>query len=390
VKIRIAVHKFRPEVGGTELMAEMMATAMATKGHEVEVVTLRTGTSSSEERISVPSGGPDSPSAAAYRVRRLDFVGGPVRLPQGYWRVLAEPTEMLHVFGNRIWNSDLFLPIARWLSYPKVLTGQNFFQLHMNPNPINSLYARRYFPWAASQVDAYVVQTVEEGEQFRRFGYRGRIELIPHTVDVDEFPLDEELGRGFRRAHGLDGEPLLLSAGGYAPNKRMDRVIEGLARAKSRWRLVIAGADWPGQRYDLSNCRSLARRRGVPVEFLGDGAPVPRSDVVAAFLACDVYAQGSSYEGYGGAIQEAMTVRRPFVAFKTGAIPEFAAAGAGFAVRTEDEFAARLDELAASEGLRRRMGAAGREDVLAHRSKVVVMGLYDRLFRELGPSGGPA
>ncbi len=390
MRIRITVHKFRPEVGGTELMAEMMAAAMAWKGHEVEVVTLRTGTSLSEERYPVDTGSLGSRPAATYRVRRLDFVGGPVRLPRGYWRVLAEPTDLLHVFGNRIWNSDLFLPIARWLPYPKVLTGQNFFQLHMNPNAVNSLYARRYFPWAASQVDAYVVQTVEEREQFRRFGYRGRIELIPHTVDVDEFPLDDELGRRFRTAHGLVGEPLLLSAGGYAPNKRMDRVIEGLARARSRWRLVISGADWPGQRYDIASCRALARRRGVQVEYLGDGAPVPRSEMIAAFLACDAYVQGSSYEGYGGAIQEAMTVRRPFVAFETGAVPEFAAAGAGFAVRSEDEFAQRLDELASSDELRRSMGSAGREDVLAHRSKTVVMDLYDRLFRELGPDAGPS
>jgi glycosyltransferase involved in cell wall biosynthesis len=253
----------------------------------------------------------------------------------------------------------------------------------MTPNFFNRLYAQRYFPWAARAVDAYVVQTVREQEQFRRFGYRGRIELIPHTVDVNEFPLDDDLGRRFRADHGLTTERVAFSAGGYAPNKRMDRVIEGVARTKSSWHLVIAGADWPGHMYDLVHCRELAARRGVRVTFLGDGAPVPRMEVIRAFLASDVYVQGSVYEGYGGAVQEAMTVRRPFVAFDTGAAAEFAGAGAGYAVTTVDEFAQRLNELAHSDTLARTMGEAGRQEVLAHRRKEVVMDAYDRLFRSL-------
>ncbi|MCI4351231.1 MAG: glycosyltransferase family 4 protein, partial [Thermoplasmata archaeon] len=251
-------------------------------------------------------------------------------------------------------------------------------------------YAKRYFPRAASAVDAYVVQTVQEREQFRGFGYRGRIELIPHTVDVSEFPLDAGLGQRFRTDHALEGENLLLSAGGYAPNKRMDRVIEAVARATSPWHLVVSGSDWPGHPCDLRHCRELAQRRGVRATWLGEGAAVPRAEVVRAFLACDVYAQGSSYEGYGGAVQEAMTVRKPFVAFATGAIPEFAAAGAGYSVATVEEFATRLDELAASDTTRRAMGEAGRRDVLMHRSQAVTMDAYDRLFRELAAPASDA
>jgi 1,2-diacylglycerol 3-alpha-glucosyltransferase len=384
VRIRIAVHRYRPDVGGTELMAEMMATAMVAKGHDVEVVTLRTGPSPPEERLALDGSPAPAGAAGSYRVRRLPYLPTPYRLPVGYWRVLGEPTDALHVFGNRIWNSDFFLPIARRLPYPKVLTGQNFYQLYMHPNLLNEFYAQRYFPRMAEGVDCYVVQTVQEEEQFRRFGFRGRIERIPHTVDPSEFPRDPGRGAEFRKRRGLEGQLLLLSAGGFMPNKRMDRVIEGVARATSKWQLIVTGADWPGNPYDLSHCRRLAKERGVSVSFLGEGTPLPRKEVIEAFLACDAYAQGSSYEGYGGAVQEAMTVERPFVAFETGAIPEFAAAGAGYSVRTIEEFAASLDRLAASDTDRRRMGQAGRSDVLQHRSQEVTMNAYDRLFRGLG------
>ena len=385
MRVRIAVHRFRPDIGGTELMAEMMATAMAEKGHDVEVVTLRTGPTPYDERLEVSSAPRAGTGPASYRVRRLDHLGRRLRIPVGYWRLLGEATDVLHVFGNRIWCSDWFLPIAGRVPAPKVLTGQNFYQLYMHPSPANAFYFRTYFPRMASKVDCYVVQTIQEGEQLREFGYRGRIVRIPHTVDTDEVPLGGEGGARFRADHGLEGDLLLLTSGGYAPNKRMDRVIEGVARARSRWKLVVTGKDWPGHAGDLASCRALAGKLGVRVVFLGDGAPVDRAEVIRAFYACDAYAQGSSYEGYGGAVQEAMTVERPFVAFDTGAIPEFVAAGAGFGVTTVDGLAEALDRLAASENLRRGMGQAGRRDVLLHRSREVTMRQYDALFREFDP-----
>lgn len=387
MRIRVSVHRFRPDVGGTELMAEMLATSMAERGHEVEVITLRTAAAPLEEWV--PVAGPPGASGRPlrYRVRRLEFLRAPVRVPVGYWRALARPTDVLHVFGNRIWNSDFFLPIARWLPAPKVLTGQNFYQYHLHPSPINSLYVRRYFPRMIRRVDCYVVQTVQEREQIRGLGYTGRLELIPHTIDLREFPPDATGGAEFRARHGLGNELLLLSAGGYAPNKRMDRLVEAVARARSRWKLVIAGKDWPGHSADLASVRALAGRLNVPALFLGDGTPVPRDEVIAALAATDVYGQGSSYEGYGGGIQEAMAVQKPFVAFETGAVGEFAAAGAGFSVRTVEEFAHALDRLAASDTERRTMGAAGRAEVVAHRSIEVTMAAYERVFREVAAYG---
>ncbi len=383
MRIRIAVHRFRPEVGGTELMAEMMATAMVRRGHDVEIVTLRTRGGPSDERS------PIAPGGATYRVRRLEYLDGPFRIPVGYWRVLAEPTDVLHVFGNRIWNSDFFLPIAGRLRYPTVLTGQNFYQLYMHPSAVNRLYAERYFPWAARNVSCYVVQTVGEGEQFRRFGYRGEMERIPHTVDDAEFPLDAERGAAFRRAHLPPGRLLLLTSGGFAPNKRIDRVIRGLARARSRWHLIVAGADWPGQAYDYAHCRAIAEETGASVEFLGEGRASPRDEIVSAFLACDAYGQGSSYEGYGGAVQEAMTVQKPFIAYPTGAIGEFEAAGAGYSVTSDEAFGQCLDALAAAPDLRDRLGRAGRQEVLAHRCLRVTMDQYERLFERLASGRRP-
>ena len=110
---------------------------------------------------------------------------------------------------------------------------------------------------------------------------------------------------------------------------------------------------------------------------------MPRAEVIRAFYACDAYAQGSSYEGYGGAVQEAMLLEKPFVAFETGAMSEFAAAGAGRSVTSLEGFSDALDELSASESLRRAMGRAGRRDVLDHRCVDVTMAAYDRLFRSL-------
>ena len=88
-----------------------------------------------------------------------------------------------------------------------------------------------------------------------------------------------------------------------------------------------------------------------------------RSEFLDAVSASDAVVLGSSYEGFGLLLLEAMAMGRPFVAYRTGAAPELAAKGGGFCVETEAEFVEALHRLE-DPGLRARMGARGREVVL--------------------------
>lgn len=373
MKSRLIVHRFRPDVGGTELMTEGLAEGLVRLGHEVEVVTLRTGKAAARETVRAGPG--------AYTVRRLEYLGTRYRLPRRYLRTVREPADAIHVMGNRIWCTDLLLPFKRWVRSPIVLTAQNFYQLYMHPSRLNDLYFHHYFPWIAGGVAEYVVQTDQEGEQIRRFGYRGPMSKIPHAVDAGEFQREDGLAERFRSRHGLERARVVLTVGGFIPNKRVDRVVEGIARSAGGWTLVAIGRDEPGHAADLAHCRALAAHHHLPFLALGTDAPIPREEIVGAMKACDVYAQGSSYEGYGGAVQEGMAAGRPFIAYRTGAVPEFAAAGGGFCVDTPEEFGAALDRLREDTAQARRMGRAGVEEVRAHRSFEVVSQAYDRLLR---------
>lgn len=392
MRLRIVVHRFRPEVGGTELMAEEMARGMVRRGFEVEVVTLRPPGAPSEEYF--PADG--SAGALVYRTVRLEHLGERFRIPVGYWKWLepagdaVQGTDLLHLFGNRIWCTDWFLPVAGRVRIPKVLTGQNFYQLWMHPNPVNTFYFRRYFPRAAARVDCFVAQTVQEAEQLRAFGYRGRLERIPHATNVTEIDATgPEAGEQFRRLHGIGAEErVALSIGGFIPNKRMDRVVDGVGRATAPWRLVLIGRDAPGGAHALAASCAAAASRGLRPIVLGADRPLARSEVLAALRGSDVYVQGSSYEGYGGALAEAMAAGLPFVAYPTGAVPEFVGVGAGLVVTSPEEVGRALDRFAGDPGAARAMGARGAAEVRAHRSTEVVMDAYARLFREFDEPQG--
>lgn len=388
MRLRIIVHRFRPEVGGTELMAEEMARGMVRRGFEVEVVTLRPPGAPAEEYFRADG----NSIARVYRTVRLEHLGERFRLPVGYWRWLepagdaVQGADLIHLFGNRIWCTDWFLPVAGRVRLPKVLTGQNFYQLWMHPNAINTFYFQRYFPRAVERVDCFVAQTFQESEQLRAFGYRGRLELIPHATNVAEIdatPVEE--GARFRTAHGIGPEErVALSIGGFIPNKRMDRVVDGVTRSSDPWRLVLIGRDAPGTPYDLTACSARAVARGLRPIVLGADGPIARAEVLAALRASDAYVQGSSYEGYGGALAEAMAAGLPFVAYSTGAVPEFVRAGAGVVASTPEEVGAALDRFARDRIAARSLGANGAAEVRAHRSTEVVMDAYARLFREFG------
>lgn len=123
----------------------------------------------------------------------------------------------------------------------------------------------------------------------------------------------------------------------------------------------------------LPGLRAQAAALGVSerVEFLGRLSDAERA---AELVACDVFALPSSGEGFGIVYLEAMAYGKPCVAARVGGAPEVVVDGeTGLVVRPEPgvvgpgtELVGALRALAADGAMRRRLGQAGRERVLAH------------------------
>jgi glycosyltransferase involved in cell wall biosynthesis len=342
------VHRFWPAVGGTELALMDLAQEVRKLGHEVTVVTSDEPGSPEVEDV---KGGVHVRRFALRRYGKFRFP------PRAYRRVVLEgPWDVVHVKGQRVWSSDyLFRHVPR-IRQPKVFTAHGFHQWHMHPHdPAELWYYRWHLPRMLRPFDRIIALTGNEVEELVSWGVpRGKVTILPDGVNLHEFPSPPE--PGFRAKFGVTARHLLLYAGGFYDNKRVDLLVRAMARVKGDAELVVIGKDQSGGAY-RAQCERLARETGARVRFLG---VVDRADLVKAFFESDLFLLASKFEGYGIVLLEAMAAGVPFVSTPAGAAPDLASLGAGRLARSPEEMARVVDELLDDPAARARMGAVGK------------------------------
>ena len=194
-----------------------------------------------------------------------------------------------------------------------------------------------------SGLDLYACDTEFERQQLLAWGVpESRLERMPLGIPLAEFGGDDpgiapaRSGWGFRAPH------VAVYVGGFFSNKRVDRLIDAIAATRGDWALVAIGRDLPGGANDAAICAARAAKAGI--EYRAPG-PLPREQVIRSIRAADAVVLGSSYEGFGVTLAEAIAAAVPFVSFRVGAAPEMAATGAGEVVDSVEEFTNALSRL---------------------------------------------
>jgi glycosyltransferase involved in cell wall biosynthesis len=227
----------------------------------------------------------------------------------------------------------------------------------------------RYVVGFANRCGYVTAPTATALRLLRERGLRAPSGVLSNGVDPRTYspgPADE----GLRRAYGLPaGRPLILSVGRLSPEKRVDVLLDAVARLDGR--LAIAGT---GPALDGLRARAEALGVASRVRFLGY---VPGRDLPGLYRLADVFAIASEAELQSLATMEAMACGLPVVAVDACALGELVRHGEnGFLARPGDAagLARHLELICAYPALRARMSAAS--------SRIIGTHAFDRLLDE--------
>lgn len=349
VHVAYTVHRFWPAVGGTELAVLGTAAELVRRGHAATAIT-------SDEPGSPPIDAREGVSIRRFQLQRRGKFRFP---PRAYSEFVRDgPWDVVHVHGQRVWSSDHLFKHVPKIRQPKVFTAHGFHQWHMHRrDPLELWYYRWHLPRMLRPFDLVIALTQGEVEELVTFGVpRDRIVVLPDGVNLHEYDR-APAERDFRVRHGIRRKHMLLYAGGFYDNKRVDFLIRAVAQMKEDVELVVVGKDSSGGEMRAKS-EGLAAMLHAPVRFLG---ALPREDLVKAFFEADLFLLGSKFEGFGIVLLETLAAGVPFVSAPCGAAPDLASRGAGRLAATPEDMAKQADELLRDPDLRKRMGAAGRE-----------------------------
>jgi len=214
-------------------------------------------------------------------------------------------------------------------------------------------------------------------DTMRGLGLTREIHVIPNFLDCSQY--QRQPNPDLRRDLSPAGEAIVMHTSNFRPVKRVEMVFEIFKRLRSvvPARLVMIG-DGP----DRAPLEMAAARAHLTndVIFAGD-----QHDLVPWLSSADLFLLPSSQESFGMAALEAMACEVPVVASRVGGLPEIIESGdTGFLCEPDDvdDMVQRSLAVLRDPALASRMGqaaaAAVRERFCAER----VVPMYEKLYEE--------
>ncbi|MBV8207903.1 MAG: glycosyltransferase, partial [Acidobacteria bacterium] len=200
-----------------------------------------------------------------------------------------------------------------------------------------------------------------EAAEARGLGLRSPSIVVPLGVAAPAPVGDAEVA-AFRERYRTAGRLSLLFLGRLDPKKGLELLFRVLAESADRlppWRLLVAGSGTPAYAESLQQVVVRAGL-GSRVEFVGE---IQGREKWTAFRASDLFLLTSRHENFAVAAAEAMRCGVPvIVSNQVGIAPYVEEQRCGLSVSLDSsELAAAIQCLAVDPGLRREMGANGRE-----------------------------
>ncbi len=263
------------------------------------------------------------------------------------------------------WQADLFHSLAQRppaFHFPKeVVTIHDVFPMtgldYSTPD-----FQRRFTSLlleAAARAARVIVPSEYTASELVRHGGvpREKIRVVPEGVDLPTaiIPL-EQRERERERLVGA-GKQMILSVGVIQTRKNTLNMLRTLQTLPENYRLVLAGGDG----YGAEAAHEFVRKEHLESRVMVLGY-VPQGRLSLLYQSASVFLFPSFEEGFGLPVLESMAHGLPVVASRTSSLPEVGGQAALY-VNPHDpaDIAARIQEAAEDDDLRRRMIGRGLE-----------------------------
>jgi len=282
---------YYPVIGGVEEVVQRIAEYMASKGHDVYVLTYN------RLRVGGKHSLPRNDTIGNVKVVRVkpNFTWSHGTYSSEVPRILEElKPDLVHVHG---WRHPHVFQVARLKSimrFKTILHGHAPFYRLNQLGLLTWIYHRlvdRLGKGCLKFYDVYIALTPYEAERVRRLGLSDRVIVIPIGIEKDTCVFDES----------MRGEYDVLYLGRVCKSKNLSLLVKSMEfvmKDLRKVRLIVAGPDEGLARKLIG----YAKRKGVRVKYLG---LVSEKEKHRLYMESTVYTLPSLYEGFGITLLEA-------------------------------------------------------------------------------------
>jgi glycosyltransferase involved in cell wall biosynthesis len=287
--------------------------------------------------------------------------------------------ERINIVHTHLFHADLAgRPAARLAAVPRLVHTVHVADPRLRP--WRFAYARVMAGYCDRIV--CVSRAVLEHHRRRSGLPAERYTVIHNGIAVEEYFRDDQARGRLRAQWGVAEDRVLVAyVGRLDRQKGLDTLVSAMAHLAARghpMELVIAGE---GPQRRLVENFVAHGEGGARARFLGF-----TSDVRGVLSAADVLVMPSRWEGFGLVAAEAMAAGLPIIATRVPALMEVLEDGRT-AILTDREDSVGLSEalerLAADAQLRKQLGQAAHEDVVARFRIEDTIAAHEKLYSEI-------
>jgi len=361
-----------PTVGGSGILATALGEELARRGHEVHFI-------SYERPFRLPE---NTPRLHFHPVAINDyqlFKYPDYTLPLSVRMAEVSRDHRLHVLhvhyavphATAAILAQSMLPLEQRPRVVTTLHGTDTTLLGCDPGYGPAIHHALTCSDAVTTVSEYLKQETQ-----RVLGFNGPLEVIHNFFE----PRPAKRSRGeVKRELGLHNETLLFHSSNLRPLKRIDLLLEAIARIQPREGfklLILAGGDF-------APFMSEVRRLGLEDRVL---VRERVNDIEDYLQVAEVSLFTSESESFCLSVLEAMSFGCPSVASNVGGIPEVVENGvSGVLVPfgNVDAYAKALSDLIRDTARRTVLGQAAKRRAREHFSAVAIVPRYEALYRRV-------